>query len=126
MLAHLNKNTQNPGEPLDIGAHAQLERPESTTVAGSSLIGGVQPSNVESKTTVDTRPIVGRNQSIPIKQKSANNNVNRSNDLSSGYGGEANRRGYGNRFDHYDEVKATGNKLTRHPATATGGKRINI
>ena len=86
----------------------------------------MQPSNVESKTTVDTRPLVGRNQSIPTKQKSANNNVHKSNDLTSGYGREANRRGYGNRFDHYDEVKATGNKLTRHPATATGGKRINI
>ena len=109
-----------------MGTHVRAERPESTTVAGSSLIGGVQPSNAESKTTVDTKPLAGRQQNIPIKQRSVVHQPKKLNGIANGNARGLNRRGYGNNFDQYDEMKTTGNTLNRHPATATGGKKINL
>ena len=59
------------GDGSELGVNAIPDRPESTTVAGSSMIEN-QPSNVESKTTVGTAAAAAqakRNQQVPARMR---------------------------------------------------------
>ena len=84
-----------------------------------------QPSNVESKTTVGTAAAAAgakRNQQVPARQRVYQPQQQKP-ASSAGAGKNIKRREYASNFDHYDEVKTTGNTLNRHPATAAGGRR---
>ena len=89
------------------------------------MINDNPPSNVESKTTVGTAAAAGtkRNQQAPHRSRLNQPQQQKPAASAGAQGKNIKRHEYASKFDHYDEVKTTGNTLNRHPATAVGGRR---